>query len=129
MESSLFEERRFFPRYPFHSKALFASDRTQVEGMLIDLSLSGALFRGNMQVAAAQDEHCRLDILHGAGRSYARASGRVAYVRDDLVGLKFSVLDLGTVQGLMRIAEMNLDAPAMMKRELGVLLRAPGRRR
>jgi hypothetical protein len=130
MESAIDAERRWFPRFPFHSRAIFVLDGIRHEGTLVDLSLSGALFSGNAPTFAVPGERCMLDVLHGAGQCCVRAQARVAYAQGEMVGLQFQLLDFPALQGLMRIAEMNLESPDMMKRELGVLLKAPaGRQR
>lgn len=121
-------ERRCFPRFPFHSNAVLLLDGIPHEGTLIDLSLSGALFRGRAAMVVATGERCRLDILHGAGRDVARAKGRIAYAQEDLVGLQFQQLDLDVLQGLTQIVEMNLGTREMMKRELAALLMSPAGR-
>lgn len=129
MESAVVAERRWFPRFPFHTKAVFTLDGIPLEGTLIDLSLSGALFRGKADIVATPAD-CLLDILHGTGRCVVRARARIVHVEGDLAGLQFRQLDFGTMQGLMRIVEMNLGSPEMLRRELGALLKAPaGRRR
>lgn len=128
MEAAIGAERRWFPRFPFHSRAVMTIDGVQQEGALIDLSLSGVLFRGRAAIVARTGEGCILDIMQGAGRGVVRASARVAYAEGELAGLQFKQLDFGTMQGLMRIAEMNLGTPELMKRELGALLKAPAGR-
>lgn len=122
-------ERRLFPRFPFHRRAVLSFGSTQIDGVLIDLSLSGALFNCQSPLPPLPDEHCQLDILHGTGRCCVRAQARIAHAQHDLLGLSFSQLDFGALQGLMKIAEMNLCPPAIMKRELGALLKPPGGRR
>lgn len=128
MEAATGAERRWFPRFPFHSRAVLMFEGVQQEGTLIDLSLSGVLFRGRTAIDAERGEHCLLDIQQGAGRGVVRASAFVAYAEGELAGLQFRQLDFGTMQGLMRIAEMNLGTPEMMQRELGALLKAPAGR-
>lgn len=130
MASASDAERRWFPRFPFHSRAIVVLDGIVHEGTLIDLSLGGALFRGRAGLLASPGDACQFDILHGAGRCCVRARARVAYAQGELVGLQFQQLDFSALQGLMRIAEMNLEAPEMMNREVSALLKPPaGRRR
>jgi hypothetical protein len=128
MEPASGAERRYFPRFPFHSNAVLVLDGIPYEGILIDLSLSGALFRARAALVVMAGERCRLDILHGAGRDVARANGRIAYAQEDLVGVQFQQLDLGARQGLAQIVEMNLGTREMLKRELAALLASPARR-
>jgi len=128
MESAVHIERRCFPRLPFHSKAVFSIDGVSQEGTLIDLSLSGALFRAEGEVFAVLDDYCQLDILHGAGLCCVRTRGRVAYVQDGLIGLQFKQHEFAVLKELMKIVEMNLGTPDMMQRELGALLKAPAGR-
>jgi hypothetical protein len=128
MEPASGAERRCFPRFPFHSKAVLVLDGIPYEGTLLDLSLSGALFRARAALVVAAGECCRLDILHGAARDVARANGRIAYAQEDVLGLQFQQLDLGAQQGLTQIVEMNLGTREMMKRELAALLSSPAGR-
>lgn len=121
-------ERRWFPRFPFHARAVIVLEGMPQEGILLDLSFSGALFRAGARVCAGSQDRCLLEILHGASPAGVRAMARVAYSRDDLIGLQFGQVDFSTINGLMRIAEMNLGTPEMMRRELGALLQAPAGR-
>lgn len=120
-------ERRVFPRFPFHSKAVLTVGGIPCEGELIDLSLSGALFRAGAACLPFARERCLLDILHGARRSVVRAPGEVAYAQGRLIGVKFHPMDAEVLQGLMRIVEMNLGNPELMKRGVDALSAGRGR--
>jgi hypothetical protein len=128
MESPGDAERRWFPRFPFHTRAVLLCDGVQQEGILLDLALSGALFRGESAIYATPADFCHLDILHGAGRGVVRARVRVVHADGDMAGLQFRQLDFGVLQELNRIVEMNLGTPDILKRDLGALLKPPAGR-
>lgn len=120
-------ERRRFPRFPFHSRAVLRLDGAVVEGMLLDISYNGALFEPAQFAAGSPEEECVLTVVNDGGRRQGvDIVGRVAYRGGCTIGIQFHPLEWLELAGLMRIIELNLGTQEMLSRQLGRLLADSG---
>jgi hypothetical protein len=121
-------ERRRFPRFPFHSRAIARlGSGGEYECLLIDISYNGALFEGAGLGQLAPGDECLLTVPGNGGRRPGlELRGRVAYAARGTIGMQFHPLKWQELGGLMQIIELNLGTPEMLSRKLGRLLAEGG---
>lgn len=118
------DERRRFPRFPFHSRGFLAIGERQHLGSILDVSLKGALFSSAEPLALAPGTACRLEIYHAGQEEVGAAAAVVVYCRDGLVGLELHDIDAATSGVLARVVAMNLGVSSLLERKLPDMLGA-----
>ncbi|SBV35590.1 conserved hypothetical protein [uncultured Stenotrophomonas sp.] len=116
------EDRRLFWRVPFHSAAsVVAADGVTHAGRLHDLSLKGALFETTDAWPGAPGGRCRLRVdLSEDMPIHMQAT--VMHVEGRTIGLRCDEIDIDSITALRRVIELNAADPALLERELGVLV-------
>ncbi|PKO33631.1 MAG: hypothetical protein CVU34_11785 [Betaproteobacteria bacterium HGW-Betaproteobacteria-7] len=115
-------ERRRHPRFPFHSSGLLEIAGMSHRGVVLDLSLNGALFRLPVQIAAPIGQFCCLELLQASGPGCLFPATRIACRHDDLLGLEFVELDNSARLFLASVIDMNLAVSSLLERKLPSLL-------
>ncbi len=117
-------ERRQFLRSMFHAPVRLRLGAQDSQAYLHDVSLKGAL----VEVAGAwpgQVGQACLLRLQLASDAVIVMETRVAHVEGRHVGLRCEHIDLDSMTHLRQLVEHNADDPALLERELAVLV-APG---
>lgn len=119
------DNRRRHPRFPFHSKGELRLPFMAYRGVLIDISLFGALFEARLfQLNFAAGEICTLEILHLNDDSLFSVNGVVAHINNNLIGIQFALLDHDGQNKLRQVGMLNLAPAALLDRKLPALLQA-----
>lgn len=119
-------ERRRFPRFPFHSQGALSVAGGVHQGMILDVSLKGALFRADSLFGVEDGQMCCLDIFQAGQSGFCSATALMAYRRENLIGLEFVDLSDGARQLLKQVIEMNLAVDTLLERDLPAMLGTPG---
>jgi hypothetical protein len=115
-------DRRRQPRFPFHSRATLRLAGRDLRGTLLDISVAGGLFAGDIPIAPQVGEECGLSVLHGI-RPAVGVAGTVVHVHEHLVGIEFSAVDGAVAAALRMIIDLNLGTPHLLERDVAALLR------
>jgi len=116
-------DRRRSPRFPFHSNARLELGYLELEGTLMDISLSGALFASADPLEVPVEMDCRLTIGHRRRAHTEGIAGRIAHRAGRLFGIEFLDVDEAAESELRRMLDMNLAPPRLLDRDLATLLR------
>ena len=121
-------ERRHYSRIAFHSAAhLILADRN-IEVVVVDLSLKGALVRlpantpNTSNTPLPNGTPCTLRVRLDAAGSHIRMETKTTHVDGRYVGLVCQNIDLDSVTHLRRLVELNLGDEKLLERELSALL-------
>lgn len=118
------DERRRFPRFPFHSRGFLAIGERQHLGSILDVSLKGALFSSVEPLDLPPGTTCRLEIYHAGQEEVGAAIAVVVYCREGLLGLELRDIDAVTGGILARMVAMNLGVSSLLERPLPDMLGA-----
>ncbi len=116
-------DRRRCPRFPFHSRGRLLLIDRELDGSLIDISLSGALFAIDLPGDLPSGVACRLAIHHHHQSPARCFCGIAVYRAGPLVGIEFRDIDGDAEEELRLMIEMNLASPQLLDRDLPALLR------
>ncbi|MBI4742035.1 MAG: PilZ domain-containing protein [Betaproteobacteria bacterium] len=115
-------ERRHYSRIAFHTPAhLVLSDRN-IEVVVVDLSLKGALVHLPADTHLENGAGCTLRVRLDAAGSHIRMEMSVTHVRGAYAGLACHNIDLDSVTHLRRLVELNLGDEKLLERELSALV-------
>ncbi len=118
-------ERRRFQRFILNRPASLVIDGKTYPGLLIDISLRGALVKADLSELPMLDEQGIIDIaLDDDPEFLIRMQVSVRHVRDDQIGLMVDGLELEDASTLKRLVELNIGDPGLLYRELGELTQA-----
>ena len=118
-------ERRRFQRFILNRPASLVIDGKTYRGLLIDISLRGALVRTEVPDLPALEEEGIVDVaLDDDPEFLIRMQVSVRHVRDDQIGLSVEGLELEDASNLKRLVELNIGDPGLLYRELGELTHA-----
>lgn len=127
MNTTAGAERRRFPRFPFHSRAVMRLGNYVHAGTLLDISYNGALFECPLPGTVVPGDKCYLTVLNDGGRRRGLdVRGSVVYADSATIGIQFLPLEWNELGGLMRIIELNLGTQELLSRQLGSLLEDSG---
>jgi hypothetical protein len=118
------DERRRFPRFPFHSRGFLSIGERQHLGSILDVSLKGALFSSVEPLELTPGTACRLEIYHAGQEEVGAATAVVVYCREGLIGLELHDVDAATGGVLARVVAMNLGVSSLLERNLPDMLGA-----
>lgn len=115
-------ERRHYSRIAFHTPAyLILADRN-LEVVVVDLSLKGALVRLPADTLLEDGLACTLRVRLDDAGSHIRMEMKVTHVRGVDAGLVCHSIDLDSVTHLRRLVELNLGDEKLLERELSALV-------
>ena len=114
-------ERRHFWRAAFHSPVRMTTHGAQSYAQLVDISLKGALLEVHPTFQATMGEQCqlRLDLAPGTTISMW---GTIVHIDGQQLGLRSDSIDLDSNTHLRRLVELNAGDPAMLEREISMLI-------
>lgn len=116
--------RRHFWRAAFHSSARLIDKSGTSPAELIDISLKGALVEVPPQWQGEAGESCQLK-LSLADDAFIAMRAIVTHIDGRYVGLRCESIDLDSITHLRRLVELNSGDPALLDRELHMLVRVP----
>ena len=114
-------ERRRFTRIDFDAESSIRIGETACPLILLDLSLKGALFESEQEIAVEQgaDYMVSIKLLHSDIQ--LEFQSRLVHLRDNSLGFEFLSQDLETISHLRRIIELNIGSERGFQRELSEL--------
>lgn len=115
-------ERRRYPRFPFHSKGVLIVPGSNYRGALIDISVFGALFDAGCVSDVEPGTRCMLEVLNVDGSLLFNAEGVVSHAVVNRVGIEFVPMDEERKEKIRAIAHLNLAPPSVVERPLPSLL-------
>ena len=120
-------ERRHFPRFPFHARAIVVFPMTYRDVTLLDISTNGAFVEAIDAREFFVGARCALRVLGVAVRQVLEVDAIVMHCMDGRrFGLGLHNIGPGAEKALRRLIEMNLGTEALLRRELCVLLKPAG---
>jgi c-di-GMP-binding flagellar brake protein YcgR len=120
MDKKTQSERRTYNRIPFTAEILMQCGNEEWSCNLLDISLKGMLVEPPENLDIDLSKPCGMALFLGEGVSI---HARVKIIRNnnDLWGLEWLQIDVGSLQHLRRLIELNTNNPAMLMRELSEL--------
>jgi len=116
------QERRHYVRIAFHAPAQLILAERNIDVLVIDLSLKGALVRLPADTALDDDTPCVLQLSLDEVGDQIRMETTVTHVDGRYAGLSCHCIDLDSVTHLRRLVELNLGCEELLERELSALL-------
>jgi c-di-GMP-binding flagellar brake protein YcgR len=118
-------DRRLHPRFPFHSRGQLSIDDGELEldGMLIDISLGGALFAADKHLDIPSGTQCRLAVYQRQRPSFVVMQGSVVNHSRQLTGIQFQDVSEAAAGKLRQLIDMNLGVVHLLERDVGALMR------
>ena len=116
-------DRRQFWRATFRSPVQLVDKSGTVDAELIDISHKGALVKVAPGWPGRIDDGCQLKLKLAEGNAIVMR-GRVAHLRGRRLGVFCESIDLDSITHLRRLVELNAGDPALLERELAVLIAA-----
>ncbi len=114
-------EKRRFHRVRFRSACEMIHNAISYQGQLENVSLNGALVSFNDGVIVPQDDECLLKVHLEGERDVLQMTVRVIYANFTMVGVKFSSMEAGTRERLIKLVAALSDDPAKVAQELKLL--------
>ena len=115
-------ERRRYTRISLHVQAEFASQGRGWPCQAIDLSLNGALVSRPRGWEGELGERCTLLFRLDEGATIQMV-GILRHQDAYALGWRCTGIDLDSMATLRRLVEINLGEPALLRRELGEMMR------
>lgn len=115
-------ERRRYSRIQFDSPVLFVVADRRIEGILIDISLKGALVRIDPHQIPSLGTSGILHINLHETENRIDIDMLVKHVEGDKAGLLCKSIDIDSVTHLTRLVELNLGSHELLERELSALI-------
>jgi hypothetical protein len=116
-------DRRQFWRATFRSPVQLIDKVGSSPAELVDISLKGALLKVPPEWHGQVEDGCQLKLKLTEGSAIVMR-GRVAHIQGRRVGMYCESIDLDSITHLRRLVELNAGDPAMLERELSVLIGA-----
>lgn len=116
------DERRHYSRIAFHAPAQLTLPDRDLDVVVLDLSLKGALARLPADVQLSDGTPCTLCVHLDEEGDLIRMETRVTHVEGRYAGLSCHSIDLDSVTHLRRLVELNLGSEELLERELSALL-------
>lgn len=124
MNTAQSDDRRQFSRIAFQTPARLAFPERDIDVVVLDISLKGALIRLPAETVLNVGAVCTLQIHLNEAETDDMISmeTRVAHVEARNAGVLCQTIDLDSVTHLRRLVELNLDDPALLDREFSALV-------
>ena len=116
------DERRRYSRIGFLSPARLVFIDCGFKVVVVDLSLHGALIRLPANMRVENDALCMLQVRLNRGKDQISMECSVAHVEGRQAGLLCQTIDLDSATHLRRLVELNTGDPALLERELSMLI-------
>ena len=115
-------ERRRYSRIQFDSPILFVVKDRQIEGVLVDISLKGALVRIDPDQIPPLGVSGTLHINLHETEGRIDIEALIKHVDGDRAGYLCTSIDIDSVTHLTRLVELNLGSRELLERELSALI-------
>jgi len=120
MDTKQQSERRIYNRIPFTAEILMQCGDEEWSCNLLDISLKGMLVEPPDNLDIDLNNPCGMALFLGEEVSiHARVN--ITHTSNNHWGLKWLQIDVGSLQHLRRLIELNTNNPAMLTRELSEL--------
>jgi hypothetical protein len=116
-------DRRRYPRFPFHSRAALHIDVNVYRGVLLDISMCGALFAAELNLNGLAGRRCRINVFRGKAGDFLIVDGAIVQHREALIAVQFGQLSSNEIKNLRQIVELNLGVAKLLERDVAALLR------
>ncbi len=116
------DERRQYSRIAFHTPARLVLDDGDIDVLVLDISLKGALIDLPADKAVVPGATGTLHVILAEVEDRISMSIRVAHKIDSRAGLLCLAIDIDSVTHLRRLVELNLADPELLERELSALI-------
>lgn len=115
------DDRRRFSRIPFDAPTILQQDHWQTTVQLCDISLRGLLLLQPDNWAQADTTQPLQVIIELSSLEHIHMETRLAFIREGLLGLECTHIDLDSISHLKRLVMLNLGDEALAERELAAL--------
>lgn len=117
-------QRRHFTRIPFDTDyRLHSIDGKQHwQGMVIDLSIKGALLHRPDSFHANRGDNFLLDLILNQEGMTIQMEVTVAHLHEIYVGFECHHIDIDSMTHLRRVLELNLGDPHLLEREINEMI-------
>lgn len=121
MHRSAVKSLRQFVRIPFAADVRMKLKDETFTVQLIDISLKGALVECETSDKFSLQDPCRLLLPMAEDGKGIVMAGHVVHLKDTLVGIECSEIDVASLTRLRRLIELNSGDPSLMNREIAQL--------
>ena len=121
MHHSSIKSLRQFVRIPFTADVRMKLKDETITVQLVDISLKGALVECKNSSKFSLHDPCRLLLPMAEDGEGIVMGGRVVHLKDELVGIECSEIDVLSLTRLRRLIELNSGDPSLMHREIAHL--------
>jgi PilZ domain-containing protein len=115
-------EHRLFHRIRFVVKTDIEISGKSCEAALVDVSLKGALVTFSHELHPERGLPCQLTIHLDGSDIKLIISGEIVHTRQNVTGIKFTLIDLDSMMHLRRLLELNTAEPDKVRSELSSLI-------
>jgi hypothetical protein len=119
-------EQRHFHRVKFDVKTEIELHGVIREISLVDISLKGALVSLPLDNTTEVGSPCRLIIHLNDPDAILSFNGKIVHSNDGLVGIKITLIDIGSMMHLRRLIALNSENSEQINSELHALLDIDG---
>ena len=116
-------ERRNFQRVPFATEVEIYCNEKIYTGELLDISLQGALIRGEKNIPIEDDKNCELLIKLVGSEIIMKFDVTLIHRDKDRFGFRFIGEDTETMTHLRRLLELNIGSSEAIDREISFWLK------
>ena len=116
------DERRHYSRIAFHAPARLIFGNTQIDVVVLDLSLKGALVRLPQNTKIEPETLAVLHVTLSEMDDQICMETRVTHTLGQNAGLLCLDIDIDSVTHLRRLVELNLSDSKLLERELSALI-------
>ena len=116
------DDRRVYPRFPFHRVASVLCENGEYAGALLDVSLRGALFEPIGHLPALSGGFTLVIPFSRDPEEAIRIFADVAFRRAQRIAVQWGQLDIESTMKLRRLVELNLGTLKLLERPLRSLI-------
>lgn len=116
------DEKRHFTRINFDARVIIKHNDIDIDGQLIDISLTGALAKSPDYCRLKVGDNCEVTIDMGCEHDPIQYDASVRHIEDNLIGLHCELISPESAATLRRIIELNLGDDALLHRELDAMI-------
>ena len=116
------DERRHYSRIAFHAPARLVLADGNIDVVVLDISLKGALIDLPANESVVLDATGTLHVILTEMDDQISMSIRVTHSKGHHAGLLCHAIDIDSVTHLRRLVELNLGDPELLERELSALI-------
>ena len=114
-------EKRSYCRVNFDKPVSISINDQSRTGLLLDISLKGAMLQLETNEDISIDTVCQLNMALSE-QEMIEMHATVVWIGDNQLGLRCDSIDLDSITNLKRLLELNMADPAFLDRELASLI-------